>query len=131
MAPGIKLVVGDDTVIAGIDVSRVVAVVDIAGPANSVTGVKVVVLTGAVSKGKPIDPALIEVGLVTVGALVPGTDEPGFENGDFFFFLADGFATGLRTTRTGVALAERARLIWSSIARKGRDGKFARDGTLT
>jgi hypothetical protein len=71
---------------------------------------RVVVVTGDGSSGRGIKPALTEVAAVA-GALVVGTKDPDFVALGFFF-LADGFVTFLRTTRTGVdTLAKGAKLI--------------------
>jgi hypothetical protein len=78
----------------------VVEAVEAGIPDEAVTG-EVVVVVGE-SNGKPIEPLLSVVPVVTTGTLVAGAEVAGtFEA--FFFFLADGFATGFRTTRTGVA----------------------------
>jgi hypothetical protein len=83
-----------------------VVVVEVVAPE-----LEVVVVTAVGSKGKAIDPALTEVPGVT-GTLVVVTAEGVLAGVVFLFFLADGFATGLRTTRTWVdALAEIATLI--------------------
>jgi hypothetical protein len=107
--PGNKLdvVVGTaEDVGADGEVAEVASVVDVVAPE-----MEVVVVTAVVSKGKAIDPALTEVPCVT-GTLVVVTAEEVLEGVVFLFFLADGFATGLRTTRTWVdALAEIATLI--------------------
>jgi hypothetical protein len=106
--PGNKLDVVGTTEDVGADgeVAEVASVVEVVAPE-----IEVVVVTAVVSKGKAIDPALTEVPCVT-GTLVVVTAEEVLEGVVFLFFLADGFATGLRTTRTWVdALAEIATLI--------------------
>jgi hypothetical protein len=76
-----------------------------------------VVIVGE-SNGKPSEPLLTKVLVVTTGTLVVGAEVAGTFAG-VFFFLADGFATGFRTTRTGAAFEAKARLTGSN------------DGTLT
>jgi hypothetical protein len=106
--PGNKLepVVGTtEDVGADGEVAEVASVVEVVAPE-----MEVVVVAGVVSKGKAIGPAISKV--VVTGTLVVVATEGVLAGVVFLFFLADGLATGLRTTRTWVdALAEIATLI--------------------
>jgi hypothetical protein len=120
IAPGTRLVVElgavdveladcPEMIVVVVAVVAVVVVVVVAVAIAELTD-RVELVTGDGSSGSGIDPALTEVA-EGVRALVVGTKEPDFFALGFFF-LADGFVTFLRTTRTGVdALAKGARLI--------------------